>query len=67
MATLNPNFVPETSSQKDIFVPLGERAYTVHVGEQLLRSNSISDACMGRQVLVVCNDVIAPLHFISIL
>jgi 3-dehydroquinate synthase len=62
MATLNPNFVPEFSGQREIHVALGERAYTVHVGEQLLRNVSISDACVGRQVLVVTNELIAPLY-----
>ena len=38
MATLNPNFAPTNRGVTCVHVPLGKRAYTVEIGEQLLRS-----------------------------
>ena len=67
MATLNPNFAPSNRGVTCVHVPLGKRAYTVEIGEQLLRNAAVSDACPGRQVLVVSNDVIAPLHLDRVL
>lgn len=67
MATLNPNFAPSNRGVTCVHVPLGKRAYTVEIGEQLLRHAAISDACPGKQVLVVSNDVIAPLHLDRVL
>lgn len=67
MATLNPNFAPTNRGVTCVHVPLGKRAYTVEIGEQLLRGAAISDACPGKQVLVVSNDVIAPLHLDRVL
>ncbi len=62
MATLNPNFAPTNRGVTCVHVPLGKRAYTVEIGEQLLRSAAISEACPGKQVLIVSNEVVAPLH-----
>lgn len=67
MATLNPNFAPSNRGVTCVHVPLGKRAYTVEIGEQLLRGAAISDACPGKQVLVVSNEVIAPLHLDRVL
>ncbi len=67
MATLNPNFAPSNRGVTCVHVPLGKRAYTVEIGEQLLRHAAISDACPGKQVLVVSNEVIAPLHLDRVL
>jgi 3-dehydroquinate synthase len=67
MATLNPNFAPTTGGARDVHVALGARSYTVTIGEQLLRFVSLSDLCIGKQVLVVCNEMIAPLHLDRIL
>jgi 3-dehydroquinate synthase len=67
MATLNPNFAPSNRGVTCVHVPLGKRAYTVEIGEQLLRNAAVSDACPGRQVLVVSNEVVAPLHLDRVL
>lgn len=67
MATLNPNFVPTRTEIREIPVALGERAYSVHVGAHLLRQVNISELCQGRQVLVVSNEDIAPLHLDRVL
>ena len=67
MATLNPNFVPTRTEIREIQVALGERAYTVHVGAHLLRQVNISELCHGRQVLVVSNEDIAPMHLDRVL
>ena len=67
MATLNPNFAPSNRGVTCVHVPLGKRSYTVEIGEQLLRNAAISDACPGPQVLVVSNEVIAPLHLDRVL
>lgn len=67
MATLNPNFVPTRTEIREIPVALGERAYSVHVGAHLLRQVNISELCHGRQVLVVSNEDIAPMHLDRVL
>ena len=67
MATLNPNFAPTNRGVTCVHVPLGKRAYTVEIGEQLLRSAAISEACPGKQVLIVSNEVVAPLHLDRVL
>jgi 3-dehydroquinate synthase len=67
MATLNPNFAPSNRGVTCVHVPLGKRSYTVEIGEQLLRTAAISDACPGRQVLVVTNEIVAPLHLDRVL
>jgi 3-dehydroquinate synthase len=67
MATLNPNFAPSNRGVTCVHVPLGKRAYTVEIGEQLLRNAAVSDACPGRQVLVVSNEIVAPLHLDRVL
>ena len=67
MATLTPNFAPSNRGVTCVHVPLGKRAYTVEIGEQLLRNAAVSDACPGSQVLVVSNEVVAPLHLDRVL
>ncbi|HEY8520239.1 MAG TPA: 3-dehydroquinate synthase [Gammaproteobacteria bacterium] len=44
-------------------VRLGERSYTIRIGPGLLRDAAVlGDAVRARQVLVVSNDVVAPLY-----
>ncbi len=51
------------TSRTEIRVPLGERAYSVHVGRDLLRDGSIfSPALDGGRVLVVTNETVGPLY-----
>ncbi len=46
-----------------IEVPLGDRSYAVEVGSGLLqRSELVREMIRGRQVLVVSNEVVAPLY-----
>ncbi len=48
---------------KTIEVALGERAYPIHIGEGLLlRADLISPHVAGAQVMVVTNEVLAPLY-----
>ncbi|MDX1528880.1 MAG: 3-dehydroquinate synthase [Gammaproteobacteria bacterium] len=48
---------------KTIEVALGERAYPIHIGEGLLlRADLISPHVAGAQVMVVTNEVVAPLY-----
>jgi len=46
-----------------IVVELGNRSYPIHIGAGLLNDSSILEACItAEQLLVVTNDVVAPLH-----
>ena len=48
---------------KTIEVALGERAYPIHIGEGLLlRADLVSPHVAGAQVMVVTNEVVAPLY-----
>lgn len=51
------------NSHTEIRVPLGARAYSVHVGRHLLDDSSIfSDVLGGGPVLAVTNETVAPLY-----
>ncbi|HSS63242.1 MAG TPA: 3-dehydroquinate synthase [Gammaproteobacteria bacterium] len=48
---------------KTIHVELGERAYPIHIGDGLLpRGDLISPHVAGTRVMVVTNDIVAPLY-----
>ena len=43
-------------------VELGERTYSIHVGSKILQDCDLSQHIVGRQVMIVSNDTIAPLY-----
>lgn len=48
---------------KTLYVPLGERTYPIHIGPGLLdHGDLITPHVPGRQVLIVSNEVVAPLY-----
>ncbi|HWP00922.1 MAG TPA: 3-dehydroquinate synthase [Methylococcus sp.] len=48
---------------KTLYVPLGERSYPIHIGPGLLdRADLIAPHVPGKQVLIVSNEVVAPLY-----
>ncbi len=52
-----------TESTRQVSVDLGERRYPIHIGRGLLaRRDLLDEAVSARQVLVVSNEVVAPLY-----
>ncbi len=48
---------------KTLTIDLGDRSYPIHIGAGLLTASGLIDRhVVGRQVLVVTNDVVAPLY-----
>jgi 3-dehydroquinate synthase len=48
---------------KTLYVPLGERSYPIHIGPGLLdRADLLAPHLPGKQVLIVSNEVVAPLY-----
>ena len=48
---------------KTLFVELGERSYPIYIGEKLLGDQElIGQHIEGKQVLIVSNDIVAPLY-----
>jgi len=43
-------------------VDLGERSYGIEIGAPLLRAEHLTPLVVGRQVLIVTNETIAPLY-----
>jgi 3-dehydroquinate synthase len=53
---------------KTLTVNLGERSYTIHIGQGLLlKPELITGHVRGRQVMVITNETIAPLYLDSIM
>ena len=48
---------------KTLTVDLGERSYPIHIGSNLLSQHDlVSSHVSGTQVMIVTNDVVAPLY-----
>ena len=43
-------------------VELGERTYSIHVGSNILQNCDLSKCIVGKQVMIVSNDTVAPLY-----
>ena len=49
---------------RQLSLPLKDSPYTIHIGSSLLADQSLlSTYCNGEKVLIVSNDIVAPLYF----
>ncbi len=53
---------------KSLQLDLGAQSYSIHIGQNLIAEPSLFESCVkGRQVLVVTNDIVAPLYLQKVL